>query len=74
MKYCQLLSQFTVLTTLILPLFGLKKGLFIVPLVHFPSDSPSQEQEIRKRHHQIEKKQLFVDRLNREYDEKRRGF
>jgi len=29
------------------------------------------EQEIRKRHHQIEKKQLFVDRLNREYDEKR---
>ena len=38
----------------------------------------TQEQEIRKRHHQIEKKQLFVDRLNREYDEKRlrgqRGF
>ena len=32
-----------------------------------------QEQEIRKRHHQIEKKQLFVDRLNREYDEKRLG-
>lgn len=31
----------------------------------------TQEQEIRKRHHQIEKKQLFVDRLNREYDEKR---
>jgi len=30
-----------------------------------------KEQEIRKRHHQIEKKQLFVDRLNREYDEKR---
>merc|ERR1712039_1029818 len=29
------------------------------------------EQEIRKRHHQIEKKQLYVDRLNREYDEKR---
>merc|ERR1712151_1182369 len=29
------------------------------------------EQEIRKRHHQIEKKQLFVDRLNREYDDKR---
>eukprot|EP00928_Gymnodinium_smaydae_P008119 TRINITY_DN1293_c0_g1_i3.p1 TRINITY_DN1293_c0_g1~~TRINITY_DN1293_c0_g1_i3.p1 ORF type:complete len:901 (-),score=260.53 TRINITY_DN1293_c0_g1_i3:81-2738(-) len=30
------------------------------------------EQEIRKRHHQIEKKQLYVDRLNREYDDKRR--
>merc|ERR1719486_1148648 len=29
------------------------------------------ELEIRKRHHQIEKKQLYVDRLNREYDEKR---
>jgi len=29
------------------------------------------EQEIRKRHHQIEKKQLYVDRLNRDYDEKR---
>merc|ERR1711920_430240 len=29
------------------------------------------EQEIRKRHHQIEKKQLYVDRLNREYDDKR---
>merc|ERR1719277_2756510 len=29
------------------------------------------EQEIRKRHHQIEKKQLYVDRLNREFDEKR---
>merc|ERR1711972_671766 len=29
------------------------------------------EQEIRKRHHQLEKKQLYVDRLNREYDEKR---
>merc|ERR1719414_911162 len=29
------------------------------------------EQEIRKRHHQIEKKQLYVDRLNREYDAKR---
>jgi len=29
------------------------------------------DQEIRKRHHQIEKKQLYVDRLNREYDEKR---
>merc|ERR1719428_759757 len=29
------------------------------------------EQEIQKRHHQIEKKQLYVDRLNREYDEKR---
>merc|ERR1719335_1284960 len=28
------------------------------------------EQEIRKRHHQIEKKQLYVDRLNREFDEK----
>merc|ERR1719172_61891 len=27
--------------------------------------------EIRKRHNQIEKKQLYVDRLNREYDEKR---
>merc|ERR1719359_2642873 len=29
------------------------------------------ELEIRKRHNQIEKKQLYVDRLNREYDEKR---
>merc|ERR1719316_1268123 len=29
------------------------------------------EMEIRKRHNQIEKKQLYVDRLNREYDEKR---
>lgn len=29
------------------------------------------EQEIRKRHHQIEKKQLYVDRLNREYAERR---
>merc|ERR1712151_376542 len=29
------------------------------------------EQEIGKRHRQIEKKQLYVDRLNREYDEKR---
>merc|ERR1719379_1018888 len=29
------------------------------------------ELEIRKRHHQIEKKQLYVDRLNRDYDEKR---
>jgi len=29
------------------------------------------EMEIRKRHHHIEKKQLFVDRLNKEYDEKR---
>merc|ERR1719235_712706 len=29
------------------------------------------EQEIAKRHRQIEKKQLYVDRLNREYDEKR---
>merc|ERR1712014_291604 len=29
------------------------------------------EQEIRKRHHQIEKKQLYVDQLNRKYDEKR---
>merc|ERR1719171_505816 len=29
------------------------------------------ELEIRKRHNQIEKKQLYVDRLNREFDEKR---
>merc|ERR1719420_2390965 len=29
------------------------------------------EMEIRKRHNQIEKKQLYVDRLNREFDEKR---
>merc|ERR1712178_355123 len=29
------------------------------------------ELEIRKRHNQIEKKQLYVDRLNRDYDEKR---
>uniref|UniRef100_A0A0G4FZX2 Coiled-coil domain-containing protein 40 n=1 Tax=Chromera velia CCMP2878 TaxID=1169474 RepID=A0A0G4FZX2_9ALVE len=29
------------------------------------------EMEIRKRHHAIEKKQLYVDRLNKEYDEKR---
>merc|ERR1719364_182292 len=29
------------------------------------------ELEIRKRHNQIEKKQLYVDRLNREYDDKR---
>merc|ERR1719498_2184507 len=29
------------------------------------------EMEIRKRHNQIEKKQIYVDRLNREYDEKR---
>merc|ERR1712194_192690 len=30
------------------------------------------EAEIKSRHQQIEKKQLYVDRLNREYDEKRR--
>jgi len=30
------------------------------------------EGEIKGRHHQIEKKQLYVDRLNREFDEKRR--
>ena len=30
------------------------------------------ESEIKSRHHQIEKKQLCVDRLNREYDEKRK--
>merc|ERR1711959_888947 len=29
------------------------------------------EQEIRKRHHQIEKNQLYVDRLNREFDDKK---
>lgn len=29
------------------------------------------EQEIRKRHHQVEKKQLYVDRLNKEFDDKR---
>lgn len=29
------------------------------------------EQEIRKRHHQIEKKQLYVDRLNKDFEEKR---
>ena len=29
------------------------------------------EQEIRKRHNQVEKKQLYVDRLNRDYDDKR---
>merc|ERR1719221_1093808 len=30
------------------------------------------EQEIRKRHHQIEKKQLYVDQLNKKYDDKRK--
>ena len=30
------------------------------------------EAEIKARHHQIEKKQLYVDRLNREYDDKRK--
>jgi hypothetical protein len=29
------------------------------------------ENEIKSRHAQIEKKQLYVDRLNREYDDKR---
>merc|ERR1740121_300568 len=30
------------------------------------------EQEIRKRHHQIEKKQLYVDQLNKKFDDKRK--
>ncbi len=32
----------------------------------------SYEEEIKTRHHQIGKKQLYVDRLNRQYDEKRK--